>query len=263
MKIMKLALVFVLGLLFIGSPSYAGKGDKWEEDYSPLNIMNPQIQWEQRDYGLKGNQPWGGISGDYIMVSAQIVLGGLLEDWDKIMEVTAKEIGTDREFSLTPDVCKNWGQGFVPNSGQSWVLFLRPDPWIFNSNWEFTLRYHGSDGKKHKQQVLEVTPNNPQALPIKPTHVMMEKRTDSVYVSWSGIGNPLTDNRFEYRFLVMDGSGCPIVSYKGTYDDVTNRVKFDIPLAWIGYRVRLENRFYVDPDYPYKQNRACVFPTFP
>jgi hypothetical protein len=171
-----------------------------------------------------------------------------------VRSITAKHLGTDFEFSLKPDICDNYlGLGM-----QAWSLFLRPEDWMFEGNWEFTMRYEGSDGYVHKQIVS--VPAGPKVLPVKPSHIQIVK-SSSITVSWSALGNPYTTGpvsyRFDYRIRAYDDNGvCPVIDFRGnwsgsnpdinvgTYDPSLNTVTFNIPPGWSGRKIRLENRFY-------------------
>jgi len=205
-----------------------------------------------------------GISGGYFFVAAIINpgLGSCLTDHSQIREVKAKWLGDpDYELSLIPSTCINQLTTPPYTASQAWVTPLRPAAWMFTETWAFTLVYDcPMDGLKHKQ-TREVQPNPPDTIPPKPTGILVEKSPlgDSFYVSWIGMGNPVSHPQFDYRLgVIRDEDNCPIALFGNrfggvwSYADGPNRIKFTVPIMYAGKTISLEqgNAYRMPPRPP-------------
>ena len=158
-----------------------------------------------------------------------------------------------------------------------WYLILRPEDWMFEGTWKFTLTYYDSKGKMHRQ-VKERVLARP-TFPPKISNIMV-KQIDNVYkVSWSAIGDPTKSPPYlDYRVQVFNASyDIALEDYRTNwlmvdgdimYDNEVNRVTFTIPCGYGGedYLIRLENRIWTEPNPPqgYRQlSRAEYFMKLP
>jgi hypothetical protein len=124
-------------------------------------------------------------------------------------------------------------------------LLLRPLPWFFEGNWAFTVIYDcPNDGKKHKQK-LEVQPNPPNTIPVKPSGILIEKDGGYFNVSWIMMG---TADYLGYRVVVYnDEDNCPIAFFGRGYGPYSfeigpHRIKIPVPTIYAGKTIRIENR---------------------
>jgi hypothetical protein len=254
MKSVKLLLLLIL-TLSVAVPAFA-KGPIL--DPLPDNLWQPDVRYEYRDQGTWGRTGAGaeGTSGAYFMVGIGVEPGGYLDDYDDVIGIKAKYKGMEPnpEFTLIREAaCTD----YLGIDVQIWSLYLRPVPWMFQGEWEFIMEYNGSDGKVHSQTVTKVMGH--VTFPVKPSCIKFERGGDGFTLSWSGIGNPYPDfDPVDYRIRIYDagciawelignwGVGCagPSCSVAGWYDVWNHRVVFNIPLAWDGYLIQLENRLF-------------------
>jgi hypothetical protein len=232
-------------------------------DPAPTNIVELNVFYDYRDYGVGNDTREGAemMTGAYFQVSAGIQAPlGLLTDYTNVLSVTATHQPTNFELNLIPDdPCPD--NNFLGLAEKYWQLFLRPDSWMLSGTWEFTLMYNGSDGKRHKQ--VTTWTMGPTAPPVKPTYIQVNKEDGYFTVSWSGIGSSCNQtggsSNIRYRIRVMDENLCFVQEYRaacnscllpvyphcaatGTYDPISNRVTFQVPLAYEGFLLRLENQ---------------------
>ena len=267
-KITKFVLMLFLGILLTVSSAYSQPPIL---DLNNPNLVEPSTMYDHRNSGTWTESALGaeGVSGAYFDVSVGVIIrtvaNPFLLNHSDVKSITAKHLPTDFEFSLQPDICEDYlGSGM-----QAWGLFLRPEDWMFEGNWEFTMRYDGADGFVHKQ-IFSAVPAGPRVFPMKPSHIQIVKST-SIYVSWSALGDPYAGtpyNRFDYRIQAYQGA-CPVVVFRGkwsgsgtynvgNYDPSLNKVTFEIPLGWSGHRIRLENRIRVFTGTDYKGQGKAV-----
>jgi len=248
------------------------------EDESPVNFYWFDTSYEYRDYGTTSFSNTGGAdsrTGAYFKIDAGIIIvpGQPLDSLDDIDKVKVKHLGTGQEYSL-----QQKDYTWLVHDFSEWYLNLRPEDWMFEGTWEFTLTYYDSKGKMHRQ-VKERVLARP-TFPPKISNIMVEKIGDNYEVSWSAIGIPATSATslpsLDYRVRVFNASyDTGLEDYKGTwlggdgmYDNEVNRVTFKIPCDYggEGYLIRLENRIWTVPDPPqgYSQfSRAQYFMKLP
>jgi hypothetical protein len=286
-KITKLLLMLFLGILLAASSAYPEpaitnwgypnlvdqgamyyhrNSDTWTRypetaitDSGNPNLTGQDTMYDHRNSGTWTESALGaeGVSGAYFDVSVGVIINTdvnpyLLSHSD-VISITAKHLETGFKFSLQPDICENYlGSGM-----QGWSLFLRPEDWMFEGYWEFTMRYKGIRGYVHKQKVLVAA--GPKVFPMKPSHIQIVKSGNYIYVSWSAVGDPYPgtpNNPIDYRIQAYEDI-CPKIVFRGkwsgsdqninvgTYDPSLKKVTFAIPLGWSGHRIRLENRIRV------------------
>jgi len=251
MKTIRISILVCFFTLLLVESSFSDK----KED--PVNIVGWCANYDYREtnppYWYPGNMSGEtmfvgseGSSGGYFLLCAVINpgLGSCLTDHSQIREVKAEWLGEPSfEFSLVPDTCLNQ----IPThptltQSQAWALLLRPVPWFFEGSWAYTLIYD-CDGKKHKQK-LEVQPNPPNTIPVKPSGILIEKDGDYFNVSWSMMG---TADYLGYRVVVYnDEDNCPIAFFSSVYPSSfemgAHRVKIRVPITHAGKTIRIENR---------------------
>ncbi len=257
MKTVKISsLVCLFMFLFVG---YSLSGNFVTED--PVNIVAWQVGYDYREtnppYYYPGNMTGEtmfvgseGVSGGYFILVAVINpgLGSCLTQHSQIREVEAKWLGEPSvEFSLIPDTCFNQ----IPThptftQSQAWALLLRPVAWYFEGNWEFTLTYDCPKDKKQHKQTLQVQPNPPNTIPVKPSGILIEREGDYFNVSWTMMG---TASYLQYRVVVYnDEDNCPIAFFNANNADSSfiefgaHRVKIKVPISYAGKTIRIENR---------------------
>jgi len=245
-----------LGILLSVSSAYSTPP---ETDSRNPNLTGPETMYDHRNSGTWTESELGaeGVSGAYFDVSVGVVEGYPLLNHSDVRSIKVKHLETGFKFSLQPDICENYlGSGM-----QAWSLFLRPEDWMFEGNWEFTMRYKGSDRNVHKQIVS--VPAGPKVFPMKPSHIQIVKSDSLITVSWSAVGDPNVGtiydgtlyNPIDYRIQAYQDA-CPVTVFRGewstnvpnkvgTYDSSLKKVTFAIPLKWSGHRIRLENRIRV------------------
>jgi hypothetical protein len=220
--------------------------------------------------GAWGISPLGkeGTSGAYFMVSTGIMTYGYLTDFNKVVSITATH-SSGRSYPLTPASCRDWQ---LPNHWP-WSITLRPEGWMFDGTWSFTLVYTGSDKKEHLQICDGNVDNSGNKYPIEAAPIgatppavsnvqITGTGTGDFLVSWSGIGdNPWNlDYRIEiydaydvcvevvYRMKWREDPSCPSGQVcvcplgqvcVGTYDEGLNRVYFTIPSSYSYRLIRL------------------------
>jgi hypothetical protein len=256
-KMTRLVLMVFLGILLTASSAYSNLAIT---DSGHPNLIEQSAIYDHRNSNTWTESALGaeGVSGGYFDVSVGVITGYHLSNHSDVISVKVKHLETGFQFSLQPDVCEDYlGSGM-----QAWSLFLRPEEWMFEGNWEFTMRYKGRYGYVRKQIVSVAT--GPKVFPAKPSHIQIVKSTSSITVSWSALGNPYVgtpNNPIDYRIQAYDDNGvCPVIVFRGkwsgsdpdinvgTYDPILNKVTFSIPLTsldWSGHRIRLENRIRV------------------
>jgi hypothetical protein len=245
-KITKLVLMLFLGILLTVSSAYPEPAIL---DNGNPNLTGAAAMYDHRNSGTWTESALGpeGVSGAYLDVSVGVITGGKLLKHSNVRSIKVKHLETGFKFSLQPDICEN----YLGPGQQAWYLYLRPEDWMFEGNWEFTMLYKGSDRNVHKQIVS--VPAGPKVFPMKPSHIQIVKSSSSIDVSWSALGNPDT-GQFDYRIQAYEDI-CPVIVFRGdwcvtcqnkagTYDPILNKVTFAIPLEWSGHKIRLENRIY-------------------
>jgi hypothetical protein len=246
-KITKLVLMLFLGILLTVSSAYPEPAIL---DNGNPNLTGPDTMYDHRNSGTWTESALGaeGVSGAYFDVSVIVKTGYSLLNLSNVRSIKVKHLETGFKFSLQPDICEI----YLGPGQQAWYLFLRPEDWMFEGNWEFTMRYKGSDRNVHKQIVS--VPAGPKVFPMKPSHIQIVKSGSSITVSWSAVGNPWP-GAIDYRIQAYEDI-CPKIVFRGdwsgnvpnkvgTYDSSLNKVTFEIPLEWSGHRIRLENRIRV------------------
>jgi hypothetical protein len=254
-KITKLVLMLFLGILLTVSSAYP--------EPAILDNGNPNLTGAAAIYDHRNSGTWTesalgaeGVSGAYFDVSVGVKLGPNLLRHSNVRSIKVKHLETGLKFSLQPDICEN----YLGPGQQAWYLYLRPEDWMFEGNWEFTMRYKGSDRNVHKQIVSVAA--GPKVFPMKPSHIQIVKSISSITVSWSAVGDPYWSGTgdpntrpIDYRIQAYQDV-CPVTVFYGiwsgsgtynvgTYDPTLNKVTFTIPLDWSGHRIRLENRIRV------------------
>jgi len=210
-----------------------------------------------------------GISGAYFEVGTGIRPGGYLTDFNKVISITATHSPSGRTYPLNADTCRDW---ISPNLWP-WGILLRPEDWMFEGSWSYTLVYEGSDKKTHIQirdsevdssgRVFPLVAGPNGAFPPAISNIQIINTTDGNFqVSWSGIGdNP---QYIDYSIQIFDmfdlcvewlyrmtwrtppsPGTCPTCI--GTYDSALNRVSFIIPSTYSGRKVRLR-QYIVTPN---------------
>ena len=248
------------------------------EDESPVNFEWFNTSYEYRDYGTTSFSNTGGAdsrTGAYFKIDAsiKIVPGQPLGSFADIDKVKVMHLDTGQEYSLQQ---KDFT--WLVHDLSEWYLNLRPEDWMFEGTWEFTLTYYDSKGKMHRQ-VKERVLARP-TFPPKISNIMVAQIVDGYEVSWSVIGIPKLPTQsppyLDYRVHVFNKSyDTGLEDYKGTwwggngiYDDEVNRVTFTIPCGYggEGFIIRLENRIWTVPTPPqgYRQlSRAQYFMKLP
>lgn len=245
---------FLLFLLFgfiLLSPTYSGA--KIIKDADPINIGYGVPHHVQRYQGnmyshwnADGSQPGMGA---YFYLEGEVLTGGFLESWDDIIQFTAVHTGTNNKYIL-----QEQRGNFSGTPVSFWFALAKPQTWMFEDNWKFILKYNGTDGLKHRQ-ILTVPPGAPAFPPI-PSHLALIKSANDFILSWSGIGDPNTQESIDYQVKIFEtgtinwietirgnwsGGGTRVT---GTYDAWLNKVTFTIPKIYggEGYYLKVENR---------------------
>ena len=242
------------------------------EDESPVNFYWFDTAYEYRDYGTSSFSNTGGAdsrTGPYFKIDAsiKIVPGQPLGSLADIDKVKVMHLDTGQEYSLQQ---KDFT--WLVHDLSEWYLNLRPEDWMFEGTWEFTLTYYDSKGKMHRQ-VKERVLARPTFTP-KISNIMVEQIFDGYEVSWSAIGNPeISPPDLDYLVRVFNarydtGLADFRMGVNGIYDYEANRVTFTIPCGYggEGYLIRLENRIWTQTATPkvYRQfSRAQYFMKLP
>jgi len=246
------------------------------EDESPVNFYWFNTIYEYRDYGTSSFSNTGGAdsrTGAYFKIDAsiKIVPGQPLGNLADIDKVKVMHLDTGQEYSL-----QQKDLTWLVHDLSEWYLNLRPEDWMFEGTWEFTLTYYDSRGKMHRQ-IKERVLARP-TFPPKISNIMVEQISNEYKVSWSAIGNPgMSPPYLDYRVHVFNESyDTGLEDYKGKwrggsdgiYDNEVNRVTFTIPCGYggEGFIIRLVNRIWTVPNPPqdYRQlNRAQYYMKLP
>jgi len=256
MKALKVVLLLAL-LISLSDPAFAKRPIM---DPEPVNFRTVMPQYFYQEVNAFEVGLGGGAmqTGAYFFVLAGIQTGAFLAEFEDIIDVRVEHLETGREYSCAPWHCTHLA-GTVQ---QSWRVLLRPEQWMFEGTWEFTMRYWGSDPdapqdatKKevHIQRARHTM--GPVTFPIKPSYVNIVRSEDGMSLSWSAIGNPQS-GPFDYEVWILNENNCPQVQLKGdwadcsgnlcgVFDAVRNRVIFRIPSEWQDHFVILRNRIHV------------------
>jgi len=256
------SVVFLLGICLLTTGAYAGEYDYWGfsqyqscwweiysiSDPSPVNLTDALALWDYRDTGRV--QDTGAYYHVYVAVIP--VSGSELPDHNAVAsavrEIKVKHLQTGREFTAGTDQCFT----FV-GIGRYYDVYLQPEDWTFEGEWQITMIYEGRDHRLHRQTL--VVPAAPELFPAIPKEIKIKRSGDYVEVSWDGIGTPrYLGGDFAYRLRIYDPDGVCADDYAWKYDtsnpsrprivsDPTNPCCPKITPDLIGQRIlRLENR---------------------
>lgn len=250
------AILFLALLILFSNPAFAKKSII---DSAPVNFRSVMPQYLYQEVNALEVGLGGGLmqTGSYFFVLAGIRTGEFLGDFEDIIDVKVEHLETGREYSCAPWHCTY----LADTAQQSWRVLLRPEQWMFEGTWEFTMSYWGKDpdspddSKKavHIQRARHAM--GPITFPIKPSYVSVTKSEDGITLSWSAIGNPRS-GPFDYEVWILNDSNCPEIRLQGNwtgcssdlcgqFDAVRNRVIFKIPPEWQDHFVILRNRIHV------------------
>jgi len=255
MKAARALLLFVL-LTFFSSPALAKKPIS---DQAPVNfrLVMPQYLYQEVNAFEVGFGGGAVQTGSYFFVLAGIGTGEFLGDFEDIIDIKAEHLATGRQYSCAPWHCTYLADVVQ----QSWRVLLRPEQWMFEGTWEFTMSYWGRDpdSPQDAKKVVHIQRAQhrmaPVTFPIKPSYVNVVKSEDGITLSWSAIGNP-RKGPVDYEVWVLNENNCPQEQLKGNWADCSgsfcglfdaaqNRVIFKISPEWQGHFVILRNRIHV------------------
>jgi hypothetical protein len=229
-------------------------------DPTAANIYEVGAFYDNRTYDTWTSSAGGpeAKSGAYLQLYVGVELTGLLDNYNRVVSVTAAHQETGLTFDLLgDDPCTS----FVGAPEKIWTLYVRPSSFIMTGTWNFTLLYRANDGTGRHQQVVTYTMGQTN-FPPKPSNIQVTADASGDFiVSWSGFGNPLNGN-MRYFIRAYDAQGaCAVYEYRGpgglctsyypdcevggSYNTTTNRISFTIPAAYSGHVLRLENRINV------------------
>jgi hypothetical protein len=186
-----------------------------------------------------------GHSGAYIHVLARVRGYSQIRN----IRIRAEHIGTGFTVSPIED-----DPGCVGSLGDEDVQFfsvhLRVQEWM-EGEWEFTMRYRDSQGRKTETATATVNHFN---FPPVPTGVEIAENDGKTILVWNRIGDPSVGpgEHIEHRIfhlsesprcldemLVIRPGGYPYELWFG------NRIAVELPSHWnSGDRIRIENRIY-------------------
>jgi hypothetical protein len=255
MKSMK-AIVFLVLLILLPDSAFA---KETVIDPGPVNFRSIMPQYLYQEVNAFEVGPGGGMvqTGSYFFILAGIRTGEFLGEFEDIIDVKAEHLETGREYSCAPWHCTYLAE----IAQQSWRVLLRPEQWMFEGTWEFTMSYWGEnpDSPKESKKVVHIQRARhgmgPVTFPIKPSYVNITQSEDGMTLSWSAIGNPRS-GPFDYEVWILNDNNCPEVRLRGNwtgcsselcglFDAVRNRVTFKISQEWQNHFLILRNIIHV------------------
>jgi hypothetical protein len=263
MKDAKILLILALGIsLAVSAPAACEP----IPDPEPVNMAEASAFYDYRDYAICSRTDKGGAkarSGAYFDLNVGVILGEWLSNFEDVIKVKAEHLDTGQELFLIRDTCTI----YIGREMQYWFLLLRPESWMFEGIWEFTMTYKDSEKKKHRQ--TKQWEMRPVAFPLKPSYIEITKGESDFLVSWSAIGMPSPASPFDYRVRIYQ-EGCCVAEVRGDwrggvgwYDPAVNKVNFPIASGWSRAQLRLENRVLTGPPWPAYISRACQYLQLP
>jgi len=185
-----------------------------------------------------------GHSGAYIHLWAQVLEYSQIRN----IRIRAENIGTRFRVSLIED--SPGCVGSLAEDVQYFSVFLKVEEWM-EGEWEFTMQYRDSEGRKTETATATVNHFN---FPAEPTGVEIAENNGKTILVWNRIGDPSigSGERIEYvifhfsesprcldELLRINPEGYPYELLPG------NRIAVELPSHWnSGDRIRIENRIY-------------------
>ena len=238
-------LMVMVACLLIPTTQAFGAPAKEVQDVGSANFDELSWQWfdNRNHHPNVVGIPWVNTSkGDYFLLDAQIITGGLLSSFDNIIEVTAKPSDPAYASYTFPLIRYNPCNSMFGEPMKEFYLYLRYSPWMQASNWTYTLKYNGTDRKMHIQRFEKTGASYYTTPPIN--NVSLDRQT----VSWPGIGFPDTligNYVAKYELRRYDGDGCLTDRWyldSSYYDPSNGRLSVALDAYSPGTVLRLENR---------------------
>jgi hypothetical protein len=178
---------------------------------NPDNIKEFGAFYDNRNYDAwKASQGGSEASnGAYLQIYIGVQLNSLLNNYNRVISVTAVHRESGLQFDLIgDDPCLT----FAGTQDKFWALFLRPTPFVLTGIWDIILLYRAADGSGRHQQTVSWTMGQ-MPFPPKPSNIQLATDASGNFiVSWNAINNPCAPPpAIQCRVRVYDEQGSCVV----------------------------------------------------